>query len=142
MLKRSTSAVAHVSAGLIAISLFLTIAQCKDLERCSRTCVVKDCDAFSINYGKYCGIGHSGCPGEPPCDGLDACCKAHDECVGLKGLTNVGCHERMKRCLTRVKKSGEVGFSAECPVPTAAATMINGMNLAILFGQFGDSISE
>ena len=33
-------------------------------------------------YGKYCGIGYTGCPGEKPCDGLDACCKDHDACIG------------------------------------------------------------
>ena len=41
--------------------------------------------ALSIRYGKYCGIGHSGCPGEEPCDDLDACCMVHDSCVGAKG---------------------------------------------------------
>lgn len=34
-----------------------------------------------LRYGKYCGILYSGCPGEKPCDGLDACCMKHDACV-------------------------------------------------------------
>lgn len=38
-----------------------------------------------VRYGKYCGIGYFGCPGEKPCDGLDACCMTHDNCVDLKG---------------------------------------------------------
>ncbi|KAL2501044.1 putative phospholipase A2-like protein 1 [Forsythia ovata] len=34
-----------------------------------------------IRYGKYCGVGWTGCLGEDPCDDLDAFCKIHDECV-------------------------------------------------------------
>jgi hypothetical protein len=34
-----------------------------------------------MRYGKYCGILYSGCPGEKPCDALDACCMIHDNCV-------------------------------------------------------------
>jgi len=30
-----------------------------------------------LRYGKYCGLLYSGCPGEKPCDGLDACCLKH-----------------------------------------------------------------
>lgn len=41
--------------------------------------------AVGIRYGKFCGVGWSGCPGEEPCDELDACCKVHDECVEKKG---------------------------------------------------------
>jgi hypothetical protein len=35
-----------------------------------------------LRYGKYCGIGYTGCPGEKPCDALDACCQDHDACIG------------------------------------------------------------
>jgi hypothetical protein len=37
-----------------------------------------------LRYGKYCGILYSGCPGERPCDDLDACCMNHDLCVQAK----------------------------------------------------------
>jgi len=37
-----------------------------------------------LRYGKYCGLLYSGCPGEKPCDGLDACCMKHDQCVQAK----------------------------------------------------------
>lgn len=44
------------------------------------------CDlAIGIRYGKYCGVGWSGCPGEKPCDELDACCQIHDDCVDVHG---------------------------------------------------------
>ncbi|TXG48293.1 hypothetical protein EZV62_027587 [Acer yangbiense] len=31
-----------------------------------------------------CGVEWTGCPGEKPCDDLDACCKIYDECVEKK----------------------------------------------------------
>lgn len=43
---------------------------------------------MGIRYGKFCGVGWTGCPGEKPCDDLDACCKIHDECVEKKGNFN------------------------------------------------------
>jgi hypothetical protein len=40
-----------------------------------------------LRYGKYCGILYSGCPGEKPCDALDACCMVHDHCVDTHNST-------------------------------------------------------
>ncbi|KAL2501075.1 Phospholipase A2 [Forsythia ovata] len=37
--------------------------------------------AVGIRFGKYCGVGWTGCPGEKPCDDLDTGCKIHGECV-------------------------------------------------------------
>ncbi|KAL9258828.1 putative phospholipase A2 homolog 1 [Drosera capensis] len=91
-----------------------------------------------IRYGKYCGVGHSGCPGEKPCDDLDACCKIHDECVDKHGMTNVKCHEKFKRCIKRVQKSGKGGFSEECPYDVAVPTMVQGMGMAILMSQWAN----
>jgi hypothetical protein len=34
-----------------------------------------------MRYGKYCGVSYTGCPGEDPCDALDACCMIHDACI-------------------------------------------------------------
>jgi hypothetical protein len=39
-------------------------------------------DPFELRYGKYCGIGYTGCAGEAACDGIDSCCLAHDHCIG------------------------------------------------------------
>ncbi|KHN40344.1 Putative phospholipase A2 like 1 [Glycine soja] len=94
--------------------------------------------SIGIKYGKYCGVGYWGCAGEKPCDDLDACCMAHDNCVDKFGMTHVKCHKRLKNCLTRELKSGKVGFSKECPYSRAAPTMIRGMDLAILLSQLGD----
>ena len=41
--------------------------------------------AIGIRYGKYCGVGWTGCAGEKPCDDVDACCQIHDDCVGMNG---------------------------------------------------------
>uniref|UniRef100_A0A453IGB4 Uncharacterized protein n=1 Tax=Aegilops tauschii subsp. strangulata TaxID=200361 RepID=A0A453IGB4_AEGTS len=55
---------------------------------CSRTCESKFCTVPPVlRYGKYCGILYSGCPGEKPCDALDACCMVHDHCVAANNST-------------------------------------------------------
>ncbi|MQM17379.1 hypothetical protein Taro_050352 [Colocasia esculenta] len=109
---------------------------------CSKSCVAENCHTVGIRYGKYCGVGWTGCPGEKPCDELDACCKVHDECVGKQGVLNVECHEKFKGCIKKVKKSGKAGFSRKCPYETAMPTMIQGMDVAILFSQLGNKNIE
>ncbi|KAI4379681.1 hypothetical protein MLD38_005946 [Melastoma candidum] len=43
------------------------------------------CDSAAIlRYWKYCRLMCSGCSGEKPWDGLDACCMKHDACVQAK----------------------------------------------------------
>ncbi|CAL1414199.1 unnamed protein product [Linum trigynum] len=109
---------------------------------CSRTCVSENCDTFGIRYGKYCGVGWTGCPGEKPCDEVDACCKVHDDCVGKKGMTNVKCHQKFKTCVKKVQKSGKLGFSKECPYEKVVPTMVQGMDMAIMLSQFGNANVE
>ena len=41
--------------------------------------------AVGIRYGKFCGVGWSGCEGEEPCDDLDACYGAPDHYIDKKG---------------------------------------------------------
>lgn len=62
--------------------------------------------------------------------------------IGFSGLTNIKCHEKFKTCIKRVQKSGKSGFSQECPYSTAVPTMVQGMDLAIVFSQFGNSKLE
>lgn len=73
---------------------------------------------------------------------MDACCKIHDECVGNKGINDVKCHEKFKTCIKKAQKSGKVGFSKQCPYETVVPTMVQGMDLAILFSQFSNSKLE
>ncbi|XP_054790125.1 probable phospholipase A2 homolog 1 [Prosopis cineraria] len=141
MLCLSTS---RAFAAFVVVFVFLSVvAECAPDSKpppvnCSRQCVAERCDNVLINYGKYCGAGYTGCPGEAPCDDLDACCKNHDDCVDKFGMLHMKCHKRLRNCLARVHKSGKPGFSSACPVSTAAPTMIKGIDLAILLGQLGD----
>ncbi|KAJ6407198.1 hypothetical protein OIU84_010661 [Salix udensis] len=128
---------------LIFLSIFADCANNNDSQvKCSRTCVAQNCNSFGIRYGKYCGVGWSGCPGEKPCDDVDACCKIHDECVEKKGLNNIKCHEKFKSCIKKVQKSGKVGFSRDCPYEAVVPTMVQGMDMAILLAQLGSSKME
>ncbi|XP_062090978.1 probable phospholipase A2 homolog 1 [Humulus lupulus] len=139
---------ARIGSGftIVFVFVFLTVgARCSSNDsevRCSRICVAQNCNSVGIRYGKFCGVGWTGCPGEKPCDDLDACCKIHDECVTKKGLTNIKCHEKFKRCIKKVHKSGKVGFSRDCPYETAVPTMVQGMDFAIMLSQFDNSRAE
>ncbi|KAL4194407.1 hypothetical protein AMTRI_Chr05g68420 [Amborella trichopoda] len=105
---------------------------------CSKACVAENCNTVGIRYGKFCGVGWTGCPGEKPCDDLDACCKIHDECVEKKGMMSVKCHEKFKVCIKQVKKKGKAGFSKDCPYNVAVPTMVQGMDMAIMFSQLSN----
>ncbi|KAJ0265478.1 Phospholipase A2-beta [Hirschfeldia incana] len=126
------------------VALFLFDVACS--EECTRTCIAQNCDTLSIKYGKYCGIGHFGCPGEEPCDDLDACCMAHDNCVDSNGMTNISCHKKFKKCLSRLSKSikqsknKKVGFSKQCPYSQVIPTMNQGMDIGIMFSQLGNDL--
>ncbi|KAL6221928.1 hypothetical protein ACLB2K_005320 [Fragaria x ananassa] len=129
----------------VAFILLASVAHCSSNnseELCSRTCAAENCNSVGIRYGKYCGVGWTGCPGEKPCDDVDACCKIHDDCVGNTGVHDVKCHEKFKKCIKKVHKSGKVGFSKQCPYETVVPTMVQGMDLAIMFSQFSNSKLE
>ncbi|KAK6944853.1 hypothetical protein RJ641_025955 [Dillenia turbinata] len=129
-------------AFFIFFFIFSESANSDSQGRCSKRCVAENCNTIGIRYGKYCGVGWSGCPGEKPCDDLDACCKIHDECVDKKGMTNVKCHEKFKTCIKKVQKSGKAGFSRDCPYDMAVPTMVQGMDMAIMLSQLGNSRIE
>jgi len=59
-------------------------------------------------YGRWCGFGYTGIAGvDEPCDALDACCMAHDLCVGSEGLMSCGCHAALVECAICVYVSPE-----------------------------------
>ncbi|CAG7900480.1 unnamed protein product [Brassica rapa] len=132
-------------AGAFFLVIFL-LADVVRCEECTRTCIAQNCDTLSIRYGKYCGIGHSGCPGEEPCDDLDACCMVHDSCVGAKGMTNISCHKKFQKCVNRLSKSikqsknKKVGFSKQCPYSVVIPTVNQGMDIGIMFSQLGNDM--
>ncbi|CAI5500021.1 unnamed protein product [Closterium sp. Naga37s-1] len=103
---------------------------------CARTCAEVKCDTLGLRYGKYCGVGWGGCPGEAPCDDLDACCRKHDKCAGEFGVQAVQCHKKFKKCMQKVQASGKTGFSSLCPYEKVIPMLVQGMDLAITLSQF------
>ncbi|PIA64426.1 hypothetical protein AQUCO_00100123v1 [Aquilegia coerulea] len=136
----------RVVAALAFVFLFFVISSESHSNpsqiNCSKSCVAENCNTFGIRYGKFCGVGWTGCPGQKPCDDLDACCKIHDECVEKKGMMSVKCHEKFKICIKKVQKSGKAGFSQDCSYDTAVPTMMQGMDMAILLSQMGNQKLE
>ncbi|GAX82164.1 hypothetical protein CEUSTIGMA_g9592.t1 [Chlamydomonas eustigma] len=111
--------------------------------QCASTCHEIDCDKMSIRYGKYCGVGHGGCPGEKPCDSIDRCCKGHDECVMKTGLFEANeCHKKFIKCISKNKKKDD-GFSKQCPYDVVVPTMRQGIEMAMMFTSMsGDDRDE
>nr|VDD48572.1 unnamed protein product [Brassica oleracea] len=135
------------------LATFLLFAFVHSKEKCSKTCTAKNCNIVGVRYGKFCGIGYFGCPGEKPCDGLDACCMTHDNCVDLKGcflvivcMTYVNCHKQFQHCVNRlsraIKQSNgtKVGFSTKCPYSKVIPTVYNGMDYGIFFSKIAGNI--
>ncbi|XP_010541022.1 PREDICTED: phospholipase A2-beta-like [Tarenaya hassleriana] len=131
-----------------AFAVFFLLSHVVLSEDCSRTCIATNCNNFAIRYGKYCGIGYFGCPGEAPCDDLDSCCMVHDNCVTVKGMTYIACHKQFKRCVNRlsraIKSSGnkKVGFSPACPYSVVIPTVYQGMDLGIFFSGIGNIVPK
>jgi hypothetical protein len=79
--------------GLLSCWVLRPAACMQAAEPCASECHEEQCDQPSLRYGRYCGLGHGGCPGMAPCDSVDGCCKLHDECVMEAGLLAANaCH--------------------------------------------------
>ncbi|CAD6202992.1 unnamed protein product [Miscanthus lutarioriparius] len=105
---------------------------------CSRTCESSFCIVPPLlRYGKYCGILYSGCPGEKPCDALDACCMVHDHCVAThdNDYLNTRCNENLLRCLDRVSPEGPTFPGNECGVGQTASVIRGVIESAVLAGK-------
>ncbi|GER51401.1 regulator of Vps4 activity in the MVB pathway protein [Striga asiatica] len=232
-------------AAAFVLCLFAVAESSKNSQvGCSKTCVAENCNTIGIRYGKYCGVGWSGCPGEKPCDDLDSCCQIHDDCVekkaiilstlllslrkmdlelamvsrrpqyskmwmtgwarnkcfaagirtckphnsgkhfkfdntaymgngpsqftgvqfvqlmdkeltydlgpkrlillelGEHSMIDIKCHEKFKRCIKKVLKSGKKGFSKTCPYDTAVPTMVQAMKKSKLLQNSKDLLSR
>lgn len=57
-------------------------------------------------------------------------------------MMNVKCHEKFKKCIKKVQKSGKPGFSEQCSYDVAVPTMTQGMDMAIMFSQFNSPSHE
>ncbi|CAN6289968.1 unnamed protein product [Urochloa humidicola] len=105
---------------------------------CSRTCESSFCVVPPLlRYGKYCGIMYSGCPGEKPCDALDACCMIHDHCVDTHNndYLNTRCNENLLSCLDRVSPAGPTFPGNECGVGQTASVIREVIETAVLAGK-------
>ena len=101
--------------------------------QCARECVARDCGAFSIRYGKYCGITTTGCKGEEPCDAIDACCMQHDACVQGGGLSrqDAACHATFTTCLQAASGTpATFTRDPQCSAERVTRTMAEGITMA------------
>ncbi|KAK4713271.1 hypothetical protein R3W88_019178 [Solanum pinnatisectum] len=108
-------------------------------KECSRTCESKFCAVPPfLRYGKYCGIMYSGCPGEQPCDGLDACCMKHDLCIQHKdnNYLNLECNENFLSCVVKFTKSGSPTFKENtCSITTVVRVITDVIDAAVAAGK-------
>ncbi|KAB1205144.1 Phospholipase A2-alpha [Morella rubra] len=107
---------------------------------CSRKCESEFCTVPPVlRYGKYCGLLYSGCPGEKPCDGLDACCMKHDACVTDKknGYLGRQCSKNLISCMATFKKSGGQAFKgSKCKADEVIKVITDVMKAALLAGKY------
>ncbi|GMH40011.1 hypothetical protein BSKO_07915 [Bryopsis sp. KO-2023] len=130
-----------VLKALVLLSLLIT-QRCAAQAACATTCFELDCRVMTIRYGKYCGVGHTGCKGEKPCDGVDGCCKIHDECVVKNNVLDNKCHSEFITCLKRQQASKRKGFSKKCPLSVVIPTMENGIIAAMAMGNLVKGFSD
>ncbi|XP_047087691.1 probable phospholipase A2 homolog 2 [Lolium rigidum] len=107
--------------------------------QCSRTCESAYCsgtiEAPLMRYGKYCGVSYTGCPSEPPCDALDACCMLHDACVNAtdNDYLNMWCNQSLLDCVAAVRTAAvvvEAGGSEEAVFRTFEGNNCNATDVA------------
>ncbi|XP_072991699.1 phospholipase A2 homolog 3-like [Typha latifolia] len=107
-------------------------------QQCSRTCESEHCTtAPLLRYGKYCGIMYTGCPGEEPCDALDACCMIHDACVQTNNddYLNTKCNQNLLNCLGNVRDGGSTFKGNKCMVEEVVDVIAVVIEAAVLAGR-------
>ncbi|KGN65513.1 phospholipase A2-alpha [Cucumis sativus] len=106
---------------------------------CSRKCESEFCSVPPLlRYGKYCGLLYSGCPGEHPCDGLDACCMKHDACVVAKNddYLSQECSQSFLNCMENFKRSRSSPFKGnKCQVDEVIEVISLVMEAALIAGR-------
>ncbi|KAI6682689.1 hypothetical protein NL676_036570 [Syzygium grande] len=122
-------------------------------KECSRKCESEFCSFLSIKiiiiehdtvppflrYDKYCGLLYSGCPGEKPCDGLDACCMKRDACVQAKNNDYLSqeCSQNLLNCMANFKNlQGRTFKGSECQVEDVVDILSVIMDAALLAGRY------
>ncbi|XWS73335.1 hypothetical protein CRYUN_Cryun02cG0119400 [Craigia yunnanensis] len=130
----SSVSVKALNIGIQAADSAITVSK-----ECSRKCESEFCSVPPfLRYGKYCGLLYSGCPGEKPCDGLDACCMKHDNCVQAKNNDYLSqeCSQNFINCMTNFQKSGGRTFKGnKCQVDEVIDVISVVMEAALLAGR-------
>ncbi|KAK3120338.1 hypothetical protein QOZ80_9AG0686020 [Eleusine coracana subsp. coracana] len=122
---------------LAAASFFGVDGDTDSDQDCSRTCESEHCAAAPLmRYGKYCGVSYTGCPGEAPCDALDACCMIHDACVQAtdNDYLNMWCNQSLLDCVAAVRPSTTTFAGNSCNV-TEVADEITSLVEAAVFAK-------
>ncbi|XP_038878664.1 phospholipase A2-alpha [Benincasa hispida] len=123
-----------LNIGVQALDASITMS--KD---CSRKCESEFCSVPPLlRYGKYCGLLYSGCPGERPCDGLDACCMKHDACVVAKNddYLSQECSQSFINCMENFKRSKSAPFKGnKCEVDEVIDVISFVMEAALIAGR-------
>ncbi|TVU00830.1 hypothetical protein EJB05_53729 [Eragrostis curvula] len=106
-------------------------------QACSRTCESDHCTtAPFLRYGKYCGVLYSGCPGEAPCDALDACCMHHDNCVQVKNdYLSTQCNEALLECLGKLREGTETFEGNKCMIDEVIDVITLVIEAAVVAGR-------
>ncbi|KAJ6699774.1 PHOSPHOLIPASE A2-like protein 2-RELATED [Salix purpurea] len=105
---------------------------------CSRKCESEFCSVPPfLRYGKYCGLLYSGCPGEKPCDGLDACCMKHDACIQAKNNDYLSqeCSQKFISCMNKFKTGARTFKGNKCKVNEVIDVISVVMEAALLAGR-------
>ncbi|GAV90320.1 hypothetical protein CFOL_v3_33729 [Cephalotus follicularis] len=109
-------------------------------KECSKKCESEFCSVPPLlRYGKYCGLLYSGCPGEKPCDGLDACCMKHDACVQAKDNDYLSqeCSQNLLNCMASFKNSDGHTFKGnKCQADVVIDLITLVMEAALLAGRY------
>ncbi|KNA21363.1 hypothetical protein SOVF_043530 [Spinacia oleracea] len=131
---------AFLSLNLQVYALNIGVQSSLQLSKeCSRKCESEFCSVPPfLRYGKYCGLLYSGCPGERPCDGLDACCMKHDMCVQSKGNDYLSeeCSQKFIGCMDNFRAAGGHTFKGStCDANDVIEVIKIVMEAALLAGR-------
>ncbi|KAF6141786.1 hypothetical protein GIB67_027964 [Kingdonia uniflora] len=130
---------ANKSASALNVGIQTTGTDISTKKECSRKCESEFCSVPPfLRYGKYCGVLYSGCPGEKPCDGLDACCMKHDVCIQARNndYLNEGCNQGFLNCMAAFKDLGGPTFKEnKCNVGEVVDAISVFIEAAVLAGR-------
>ncbi|KAL5079885.1 hypothetical protein RYX36_008306 [Vicia faba] len=92
----------------------------------------------AVSVSKECSRQCDGCPGEKPCDGLDACCMSHDQCVTAKNNDYLSqqCSQTFIDCMEKFKNTKAPTFKGNtCQADDVIEVIKVVMEAALLAGR-------